>query len=83
MKKYKLTFDFKLVDLFLLLGICLGFYMITLFIFSFIGGIFYGLSNNLNVLFPFIAIGFGIGSLGSLIFVIKYIIEGIEINSVE
>ena len=83
MKKYKLGFDFKIADLFLLLGLCTGFSVIVTFLFSFIGGLFYGISGSIFFLSTFTYLGFAIGGLGSFIFVIKYIIEGIEIYTID
>lgn len=83
MKKYKLDFDFKFVDLFLLLGLCTVFSFVITFLFSFIGGLFYGVSESIFFLSTFTYLGFAISGLGSFIFVIKYIIEGIEIYTID
>lgn len=79
MLKYKLKFDFKLGDLFLLLFMCLGFYILSAIIFGILGALVMGFFNNPALIFIFLGLGFAIGSLGAFILLVKYIVEGIEI----
>lgn len=83
MLKYKLKFDFKVGDLFVLLFMCLGFYIVSALIFGVLGALVMGFFNNPALIFMFLALGFAIGSLGAFILLVKYIVEGIEVYSPE
>lgn len=85
MKRYKFKFDYQFTDLLIIIGSCIGFYLIPTLILSFIGGFIGGFFDV--PIFGFLSfsylLGIAIGSIGSFIYVVRYIIEGIEIYSVE
>ena len=83
MLKYKLKFDFKVADLFALLFMCLGFYIVSAIIFAIIGALVMGFFKNPALIFVFLGLGFAIGSLGAFILLVKYIVEEIEVYSIE
>lgn len=76
--KYKISFDFKIIDVFLLMGISLIWIIVTTLIFSFIAG---AIGNYFiaSLLVPLIILT---SSIAIIIHIVKYICEGITIYPV-
>ena len=84
MKKYKFEFDYKFFDCLLLAGQCLLVSIISVLVFSFLGGVILGpFLSDVIALNLIMIVGYIFPSVYSIIAIARYLFEGVTIKEIE
>jgi len=84
MKKYKFEFDYKFFDCLLLAGQCLLVSLISVLVFSFLGGLILGsFLSDMIALNLIMTVGYIFPFVYSIIAIARYLIEGVTIKEIE